>query len=89
MIDDALFQFLCSWYDLERDRSQYLPRKPGYAALLREQDRAAWALDASLDSGGQAAFLEYEAARNALSNLAEEAAFLTGIRAGLRLCLRL
>ena len=89
MIDEMFFRFLSHWYDREQARAQYLQQMPEYAALLKKQDRASWPLNASLDSGGRETFLEYEAAHNALAGMAEEAAFLTGLTAGVRLCLRL
>ena len=58
MIDEMFFRFLSHWYDREQARAQYLQQMPKYAALLKKQDRASWALDASLDSGGREAFLE-------------------------------
>lgn len=84
-----LYELAGQWYHRELERSGLLEGHPAYPAARHALLRASEGLETCLDETARAAFLEYEAASSQEGRLAEEAAFLTGLAAGLRLCLRL
>ena len=88
-MEPYLYEAACQWYDQERKQAKLLEQLPGYPAAHHRLCRTQEGLESCLDETARAAFLEYEEARSRMDCLTEEAAFLTGLTAGLRLCLRL
>ena len=88
-MDPLFYQILSQWCFQEMERSKDLPQLPGYPGAQRDLLRAQDRLLACLEGPSSEAFGSYEEARNHIASLGEDAAFLAGLRTGLRLCLRL
>ena len=88
-MSDYFYTFLSHWYSHEYENAQDYRHFPDYFRTEEACTRIALALEDMLTGDARRTFMEYESASSDLSLLLEKAAFLTGLRAGLRLCLRL